>query len=61
MCVNTCYLSTVDRFNKYIHEQSVSVRAVPELAVGEAGAAVEFFGIASSPFCIPVTVQCYNV
>ena len=26
--------------------------------VGEAGAAVEFFGKASSPFCIPVARQC---
>ena len=41
----------------YILEQSVSVRAVPELNVGEAGAAVKFCK-ALSPFFIPVARQC---
>ena len=45
----------------YILEQSVSVRAVPELSVREAGAAVEFFHKASSPFCMPVARQYQSV
>ena len=37
----------------------MSVRAVPELIVGEEEeATVEFFGEASSPFYIPVSRQC---
>ena len=34
----------VERIGRYILEKSASVSAVPELIVGEAGAAVEFFG-----------------
>ena len=45
----------------YFQEQPVSVRAVPELIVEEAGPAVEFFGKTSSLFCIPVARQCLNV
>ena len=44
----------VERFDGCILEQSISGMAVPELIVGEAGAAVAFFGKASDPFCIPV-------
>ena len=54
----SCYTGMVESIDEYILEQSVSVRAVPELIVGEAGAAVEFLGKASSPFCIPVARQC---
>ena len=43
-------------------KQSLSVKAVPELIVGEVvanvGEVVKFFGKASSPFCIPVSRQC---
>ena len=49
---------TVVNIGGYILEQSVSVRAVPELIVGEEGAAVEFFCKASSPFCIPLIRHC---
>ena len=44
----------VESIGEYILEESVSVRAVLELNVGDVGAAVKFFGKASSPFCIPV-------
>ena len=44
----------------YVLEQSISVRVVPELIVGEAGAAVEFFGKASNPFCILETNVLYK-
>ena len=43
---------------EYKLEQSVSVRAVPELILGEARAAGEFYGKASPPSCIPVARQC---
>ena len=39
----------VERIGRYILEKSASVRAVPELIVGEAGAAVKFFDKASWP------------
>ena len=42
----------VERFGVYILEQSVT--AVPELIMGETGAAVEFIDKASSPFRKPV-------
>ena len=35
--LNTRYAGIVERFDEYILEQSVSVRAVPELIVDEAG------------------------
>ena len=35
--VNTCYTGTVDRFDEYKLEQSVAVKAISELTVGEAG------------------------
>ena len=35
--LNTCYTGTVERFGEYILEQSVLVRALPELIVDEAG------------------------
>ena len=35
--LNTCYTDTVDRIDGYIFEQSVSVRAVPELIVAKVG------------------------
>ena len=60
-CLDTCYTDTVGSIGGYKLEQSVSVKAVPELIVGEAGAAVEFFGKASSPYCIPVARQWFNV
>ena len=41
--LNKCYTDTVERIDGYILEQSVSVRAVPELIIGEAGAAVDLF------------------
>ena len=55
--LNTRYAGIVERFDEYILEQSVYVRAVPELIVDEAGAVVEFFGKASSPFCKPIARQ----
>ena len=48
----------VERFDEYILDQFISVRVAPELTWGEVGAAVNFFGKASSPFCIPVARQC---
>ena len=48
----------VERFGEYILVQSVSVRAVPELIVGEAGAVVKFFCNALFPFCIRVARHC---
>ena len=86
--VQYCYTRTVEITCKYRLEQSVSVRALPEVIVGDAWAAVAFFfffffykslpcgprvmsiftnypqaavlmlGVASSPFCLPVTRQC---
>ena len=41
--LNKCYTDTVERIDGYILEQSVSVRAVPELIIGETGAAVDLF------------------
>ena len=41
------YTGTVESIGEYILEQSSSVRAVPELIVGESGKV-------SSPFCIPL-------
>ena len=38
LTLNTCYAGTVERFGEYTVEQSVLVRAVPKLSVGEAGA-----------------------
>ena len=35
--LNTCYTGTVEIIGEYILEQSVSVRAVPKLILGEAG------------------------
>ena len=55
--LNTWYAGIVERFGEYILEQYVSVRAVPELIADEAGAVVEFFGKASSPFCKPIANQ----
>ena len=56
--LNTCYKGMVECIGGYILEQSVSVRAAPELIVADGGAAVEFFDKASSPFCIPGARQC---
>ena len=47
----------VERFGEYILEQSITVRAVPELIVGRGGG-VKYFGKALSPFCMPVARQC---
>ena len=52
------YKGMVESIGGYILEQSVSVRAAPELIVADGGAAVEFFDKASSPFCIPGARQC---
>ena len=56
----TFYTGTVEIIGEYKLEQSVSVRAVPELIVGEAGGGGEakYFGKALSPFCKPVARQC---
>ena len=51
----------VERFGRYAFvylRQSVSVGVVSELIIWETGAAIEFFGKASSPFCIPVARYC---
>ena len=58
LTLNLCYTGTVKRFGKYMLEQSVSVRAVPESIEGQAGTAVELFGKALSLFCIKVARQC---
>ena len=52
--LNTFFTGTSERISGYILEQSVSVRAFPELIGGR------FFVKASSPFCIPVARQCYK-
>ena len=41
--VQYCFSSTVEIIGKYRLEQSVSVRALPEVIVGDAWAAVAFF------------------
>ena len=48
------YRRKVGKIWEYIVEQSVSIRADPELIVGAAGIAVHFFGKALSLFSIPV-------
>ena len=48
----TCY--TVESISEYILEQSVSVRAVPELIVREAGRQSNVLAKSHPPFCIPV-------
>ena len=52
--LKTYHTGMVESIGGYKLEQSVSIRAVPQLIVGEAGAAVEFFGKASTRFLIPV-------
>ena len=57
-CNSAYTLNTVESIiGEYLLEQSVSIRAVPEFIVGEAGAAVGFFGNGSFPFGIPVARQ----
>ena len=53
----TCYTGTVEIIVQYILEQSVLVRAVPELWGRRGGSHI--FGKALSPFCIPVARQCF--
>ena len=66
--LNTCYTGTVEIIGEYILEQSVSVRAVPELIVcvcwgggggGGAGATVQFFGFVLVPVLHNVKMYVY--
>ena len=52
------YTGTVESIGGYILGNSVAVKAVQKLIIGEAGTAVEFFGKDLSQFCIPVAKQC---